>query len=246
MSLASFPAGSAARLGGHDLPENRVVGVAARVVDHALADLGRHLRDVGQQVVHRHRKELRVACQQLVGVGDVALVMLVVMDLHRRRVDVGLQRVVGVRQLGQRVADRLVRGQDVQRGQGQRDRAAPAACKISRRVGCVMDALLVGVVRPARRLVHRARGDTYHSRGLWSILCARKSRQPVLLRIVAMGYDPLRGGLACLTGAAPFHPLPGRRKTEPGGRSTSLHQDIQPDLLSCFTTPSRRTREIIS
>ena len=41
--------------------------------------------------------QLRLAFERVVHVGDVSLVMLGVMDLHRLRVDVRLERIVGVR-----------------------------------------------------------------------------------------------------------------------------------------------------
>jgi hypothetical protein len=75
-----------------------VVAVAAGVVAQAGADGLGHLREVGDQGVHVERGQGGLVLQEVVGVGDVGLVVLRVVDLHRLRVDVGNQGVVGVGQ----------------------------------------------------------------------------------------------------------------------------------------------------
>ena len=93
------PLGLAAAVGAQHLPEERVVVVAAGVVaDRALLVAGQagevlqHLLDVAVGPLG--------ALEGGVGFVDVGLVVLVVVDAHRRLVDVGLERVVGVGKIG--------------------------------------------------------------------------------------------------------------------------------------------------
>jgi len=62
-----------------------------------LQNILRHHVDPPQQVLDGLRRELRVLLQRSVGVGHVGRVVLVVMDLHRFRIDVRLERVERVR-----------------------------------------------------------------------------------------------------------------------------------------------------
>ena len=65
-----------------------------------VADRLGHLAQVGDQRVDGERGEGRMVLQEVVGVVDVGLVVLRVMDFHRPRIDVGLEGVVGVGQFG--------------------------------------------------------------------------------------------------------------------------------------------------
>jgi hypothetical protein len=65
-----------------------VVAVAAGVVAHAAADGLGHLGQVGDEGVDVERREGGVVLEEVVGVGDVGLVVLAVMDFHRLRIDV--------------------------------------------------------------------------------------------------------------------------------------------------------------
>jgi hypothetical protein len=62
-----------------------------------------HLLEVGDQFFDRQGGEVCMTLECLVDVGHVGGVVLVVVDLHRAGVDVGLHRVEGVGQGGQRV-----------------------------------------------------------------------------------------------------------------------------------------------
>ena len=75
-----------------------MIGMAAAVVAHGRADVLRHLVDPAQQLLERPVLQLRVLGESLVQLGDVGRVVLVVMDLHRLRVDVRLERVEGIGQ----------------------------------------------------------------------------------------------------------------------------------------------------
>src|SRR5205823_7739019 len=91
---------AAARL--HQLPEHRVVDVPAAVVAHGGPLV------LGQRVeVRDHLLDWPVgpvgAFERRVQVGDVGLVVFVVVDLHRLRVDRRLQRLVRVGERGQLV-----------------------------------------------------------------------------------------------------------------------------------------------
>ena len=60
------------------------------------ADRLGNLREVGDEGVHVERRKGGMVLQELVGVRDVGLVVLGVVDLHRPRVDVGNQGIVSV------------------------------------------------------------------------------------------------------------------------------------------------------
>jgi len=77
-----------------------VVRVAAGVVADRCPDRIRHDLELGQDVLDGTVSPLGPV-ERLVRVVDVCLVVLAVMDLHRPRVDVWLQRGVVVRQCGQ-------------------------------------------------------------------------------------------------------------------------------------------------
>jgi hypothetical protein len=77
-------------------PEEGVVAVAAGVVAHAAADGLGHLRQVGDQRVDVEGREGGMILEEVVGVGDVSLVVLRVVDLHRLRINVRGEGVVSV------------------------------------------------------------------------------------------------------------------------------------------------------
>ena len=91
---------AAARL--HDLPEQRVIRVAAAVVaDRPLLVFGECVQDA-EHLLDRLAVPLG-AFEGLVEIVDVGLMVLPVMDLHRLRVDRRLERVVRVRETGELV-----------------------------------------------------------------------------------------------------------------------------------------------
>src|SRR5262249_23031276 len=77
-------------------PEQRMVGVTTAVVTNDGANVFRHRIQVAQQVFDGLVGQLGMLLQRRVGVVDIGLVVLGVMDLHRTSVDVRLQRVVRV------------------------------------------------------------------------------------------------------------------------------------------------------
>jgi hypothetical protein len=92
--------GLAAALGLHDLPEHGVVDVAAAVVLDDLADVFGDGGEVLDEVFGGLGAEVGVLLDGAVEVGDVGLVVLVVVELHGRLVDVGLEGGVVVGQRG--------------------------------------------------------------------------------------------------------------------------------------------------
>jgi hypothetical protein len=87
----------AAGLGRENFPEERMVPMTAAVVAHRAADGIRHGGQIADERFERFAFQRGVASDGLVEIGDVSPVMLVVMDLHRQRVKMGLERgfVVG-------------------------------------------------------------------------------------------------------------------------------------------------------
>ena len=77
-----------------------MVGVAAAVIAHDAANVFGHGGEVLDQIFDGFAGQIGLVLQGVVDVGDVSLVMLGVMDLHRARVDMRLERVVSVRQFG--------------------------------------------------------------------------------------------------------------------------------------------------
>ncbi|MNN31126.1 hypothetical protein D3C81_1448010 [compost metagenome] len=84
----------------HHGPEQAVVGVPATMVGHRATQVFRQLLDRAEQFFHRPFSPLG-AFDGGVKAVDVGLVVLGVMDFHGLRVDVRLQRSVGVRQCRQ-------------------------------------------------------------------------------------------------------------------------------------------------
>src|SRR3989442_3251704 len=86
----------AAGFWSHDLPEHRVVGVAAAVVADGGANVLWHTADAAQQILNALRLQLGMLLEGGVQVGDVRLMMLAVMNLHRPRIDVRLECIEGI------------------------------------------------------------------------------------------------------------------------------------------------------
>src|SRR5471032_2094107 len=95
--VRDFSGRRAARVRAHHLPEHRVVGVAAAVVAHRGADVFGHGVDALQQILDALRLQLGMLVERGVQIRHVGLVVLAVMNLHRRLVDVGFERVGRVR-----------------------------------------------------------------------------------------------------------------------------------------------------
>ena len=72
--------------------------MAAGVVAHAAAEGVGDLGEVGNEGLGGELGEGGVILKEIVGVGDVGLVVLTVMDFHRFDVDVRREGVVGVRE----------------------------------------------------------------------------------------------------------------------------------------------------
>ncbi|MNT24780.1 hypothetical protein D3C72_1602750 [compost metagenome] len=87
-----------AAFGRHDGPEQAVVGMAAAMIAHGASNGFGQLVQARDEGFDGFVRDDARAFQRGVQAGDVGLVMLAVVDLHRHRVDVRLQRVIGVRQ----------------------------------------------------------------------------------------------------------------------------------------------------
>ena len=83
----------AAGVRAHDLPEHRVVRVAAAVVAHRGADVSGTVLMLLQQILDALRLQLGMLLERGVQIRHVGLVMLAVMNLHRLLVDVRFERV---------------------------------------------------------------------------------------------------------------------------------------------------------
>ena len=75
-----------------------MVPMAAAVVAHRAADVVRHGREVADERLQRFGLQRGVAGDGLVEVVHVSLVMAVVMDFHRQRVNVRFQGLFGIGQ----------------------------------------------------------------------------------------------------------------------------------------------------
>src|SRR5215213_11448476 len=83
----------------HDLPEHRMVGVAASVVADGPSYVLWHGIYVGQKLLDRARVGFGMLLEGGVEVGDVGIVVFFVVEVHGLFVYGGLQGVVGVGQL---------------------------------------------------------------------------------------------------------------------------------------------------
>ena len=105
MASASSPVGAPPALGAMIFQKQRVVPVAAAVVaDRRRGSPRARWRDLRSRCLDGLRLEAGVAGEGLVEVVHVGLVMPAVVDLHRQRVDVRFERVLGVGQGGEGVA----------------------------------------------------------------------------------------------------------------------------------------------
>ena len=82
----------------HHLPEERVVVVPTAIVSHRSPNSLGHRIQVHHQLPDRFLAQLGKLSHGLVEIIHVSLVMPVVVDIHRPRVNVRLQRVHGIRQ----------------------------------------------------------------------------------------------------------------------------------------------------
>ncbi len=82
----------------HHRPEHGMVQVAAAVVANRRTDILRYRTQVADEVLQAFFREFGVLVQGLVQFVHVRLVVLGVVYLHRARVDMRLERVVGVGQ----------------------------------------------------------------------------------------------------------------------------------------------------
>ena len=95
--VGQFARRYAARLWCKEFPEHRMVGVAASIVAHRATGIFRNRSEVADERFDGFAFERCVAGNRLVQVGDVSVVMFVVMDFHRHRVDVRFERVFWIR-----------------------------------------------------------------------------------------------------------------------------------------------------
>ena len=94
--LGQFADGCRSATRGEQFPEEGVVGVTAAIVADGITNAFGNSREVGDQLVHGLGGQLGVILQRIVEVIDISSVMLVMMDFHRARIDVWLERVEGV------------------------------------------------------------------------------------------------------------------------------------------------------
>jgi hypothetical protein len=92
--------GCAACVGAQNRPEEGVVGVAATVVAHGGADVLRHLINAAAEILNTHVVPLG-ACNRVVDIRYIRLMMLIVVNLHRLRINGRLEGVFGIGQAGQ-------------------------------------------------------------------------------------------------------------------------------------------------
>ena len=70
------------------------------VVANRGSDILRDRTEIGDQLLDIFCREVRVPLESCVGVGDVGVVMSRMVYLHRARVDVGLESIISVREIG--------------------------------------------------------------------------------------------------------------------------------------------------
>ncbi len=83
---------SAASIGGHAVPEEGVIPVTAAVVAHGRGDVSGDFADVFAKVIDAHGFEIGLACEGVVQIGDVSVVMTAMMNFHRRGINVRFER----------------------------------------------------------------------------------------------------------------------------------------------------------
>jgi hypothetical protein len=82
-----------AAVGLHDLPEQRVIRMTTSIVLHTRANVVGNPAELPQQIINTHTGK-RGVLHDVVQVGNVGGMVLVVMQIHRLRINVGLQRAV--------------------------------------------------------------------------------------------------------------------------------------------------------
>jgi hypothetical protein len=92
-----------------------VVGVPSAVVPHGHPDVLGNAGEAPDELLHAFLLEVGLPLDGPVDVIDVSLVMFRVMDLHGARVDVGLERIIGIRQLRQFVGHWILLGKALSR-----------------------------------------------------------------------------------------------------------------------------------
>ena len=75
-----------------------MIGVSTAIVAHNGPDIFRHIVQVANQVLNRFFLEIGLIFERVIYIRDVGLVMFGIMNFHRPRVDVRLERVVWVGQ----------------------------------------------------------------------------------------------------------------------------------------------------
>lgn len=73
-----------------------MISAYSAVVPYGRSNRRRQRIHASEQLFHAQFRQRRIARHRFVEVVDIRLVMLVVVDLHRLRVDIGLQRVIGI------------------------------------------------------------------------------------------------------------------------------------------------------
>ncbi|KAG0763484.1 hypothetical protein G6F22_018417 [Rhizopus arrhizus] len=100
-------------------PEQAVVGVATAIVAHRAALRFGHRIKVGDERLDRLRGDAGLL-EGGIEVVDVGLVVLAVVDLHRARIEVRLEGIIGVGERGKRVRHRSnLRGEGQRAGRGE-------------------------------------------------------------------------------------------------------------------------------
>ncbi len=104
--ISHFALGLSAATLLHDLPEHGVVGMPAAIVADGRLDRIGHAIDVLHQIFDAHIRQVRMTLERGVDVVHVGAVVLVVVNLHRTRVDMRLERVERIRKWGQLIGHR--------------------------------------------------------------------------------------------------------------------------------------------
>src|SRR6266566_2068755 len=94
--LCQITARLTAPVGGHALPEQGMIEMAAAVIADGRTNILRKLVKTTYDLFNRQRGKL-MALQRTIQIGDVRVVVLVMMQLHRLGIDVRLKRVIVVR-----------------------------------------------------------------------------------------------------------------------------------------------------
>ena len=78
-------------------PEHGMIGVAAAIIAHRIFDVRRNCVEITDELLDGFGFEVRFACDVFVLIRHVSVVMFVVMDFHRLRVDVRFESVFRIR-----------------------------------------------------------------------------------------------------------------------------------------------------